>query len=82
MSRLDMWPLCFRLCFSTKHDQQPYLRTRKWQVAFMASQYNLTMSKVVLEKVSSVLGYPGEISKPLDVYHHGVCENHSPDYPS
>jgi hypothetical protein len=73
--------LGFRLCLSTKHDQQPYLRTRKWQVAFMASQYNLTMSPMVLEKDSSVLGYPGEISKPLDANHHGVCKNDSPDYP-
>lgn len=29
---------------------------------------------MVLEKDSSVLGYPGEISKPLDADHHGVCK--------
>ncbi len=32
---------------------------------------------MVLDKDSSVLGYPGEISKPLDADHHGVCK-----YPS
>jgi hypothetical protein len=34
---------------------------------------------MVLEKDSSVLGYPGEISKPLDADHHGVCKYESPD---
>lgn len=29
---------------------------------------------MVLEKDSSVLGYPGEVSKPLDADHHGVCK--------
>ncbi|KAK0671872.1 YVTN repeat-like/Quino protein amine dehydrogenase [Cercophora samala] len=29
---------------------------------------------MVLEKDSSMLGYPGEISKPLDADHHGVCK--------
>lgn len=29
---------------------------------------------MVLEKDSSVLGYPGEVSKPLDTDHHGVCK--------
>jgi hypothetical protein len=37
---------------------------------------------MVLEKDSSVLGYPGEISKPLDADHHGVCKYESPDDPS
>lgn len=36
---------------------------------------------MVLEKDSSVLGYPGEISKPLDADHHGVCKYTSPDDP-
>jgi hypothetical protein len=36
---------------------------------------------MVLEKDSSVLGYPGEISKPLDADHHGVCKYESPDDP-
>ena len=29
---------------------------------------------MVLEKDSSILGYPGEISKPLDADHHNVCK--------
>lgn len=33
---------------------------------------------MVLEKDSSVLGYPGEISKPLDADHHDVCKYASP----
>ncbi|KFY19780.1 hypothetical protein V491_04219 [Pseudogymnoascus sp. VKM F-3775] len=37
---------------------------------------------MVLEKDSSVLGYPGEISKPLDADHHGVCKYESPEDPS
>jgi hypothetical protein len=36
---------------------------------------------MVLEKDSSVLGYPGEISKPLDADHHGVCKYESRDDP-
>jgi hypothetical protein len=36
---------------------------------------------MVLEKESSVLGYPGEISKPLDADHHGVCKYDSPNDP-
>ncbi len=36
---------------------------------------------MVLEKDSSVLGYPGEISKPLDADHHGVCKYASPSDP-
>lgn len=36
---------------------------------------------MVLEKESSILGYPGEISKPLDADHHGVCKYESRDDP-
>jgi hypothetical protein len=36
---------------------------------------------MVLEKDSSVLGYPGEISEPLDADHHGVCKYFSPSDP-
>lgn len=36
---------------------------------------------MVLEKDSSVLGYPGEVSKPLDADHHGVCKFDSLDDP-
>ncbi|TGJ80510.1 hypothetical protein E0Z10_g8251 [Xylaria hypoxylon] len=37
---------------------------------------------MVLEKDSSVLGYPGEISKALDANHHGVCKFESPKDPN
>lgn len=40
-----------------------------------------TTKIMVLEKESSVLGYPGEISKPLDADHHGVCKFTGPDDP-
>lgn len=36
---------------------------------------------MVLEKDSSVLGYPGEVSKPLDADHHGVCKYESREDP-
>ncbi len=36
---------------------------------------------MVLEKDSSVLGYPGEVSKPLDADHHGICKFEGPDDP-
>lgn len=36
---------------------------------------------MVLEKDSSVLGYPGEISKALDADHHTVCKYPSRDDP-
>jgi len=29
---------------------------------------------MVLEKDSSILGYPGEISKSMDADHHDVCK--------
>ena len=34
---------------------------------------------MVLEKDSSILGYPGEISKPLNADHHDVCKYTSQD---
>lgn len=37
---------------------------------------------MVLERDSSLLGYPGETSKPLDADHHGVCKYSSPKDPS
>lgn len=37
---------------------------------------------MVLEKDSSVLGYPGETSKALDADHHGVCKYDSPQDPN
>ncbi|KAI1322516.1 NACHT and WD domain protein [Xylariaceae sp. FL0255] len=43
---------------------------------------DLGMGNMVLEKDSSVLGYPGEISKALDADHHGVCKFESPRDPN
>lgn len=37
---------------------------------------------MVLEKDSSILGYPSEISKPLDADHHNVCKFVSPEDPN
>ncbi|KAH7312661.1 hypothetical protein B0I35DRAFT_60212 [Stachybotrys elegans] len=37
---------------------------------------------MILEKSSSLLGYPGEISKPLDADHRGVCKYDSRDNPN
>ncbi|KAI3394446.1 hypothetical protein diail_2696 [Diaporthe ilicicola] len=37
---------------------------------------------MVLEKDSSVLGYPGELSKALDADHHGVCKYDGPADPN
>jgi WD40 repeat protein len=39
-------------------------------------------SVMVLEKDSSVLGYPSELSRPLQADHHGVCKYSSPADPS
>ncbi|KAI1214673.1 uncharacterized protein F4807DRAFT_449259 [Annulohypoxylon truncatum] len=40
------------------------------------------MNFMVLEKDSSVLGYPGEISRALDADHHNVCKFGSPTDPN
>lgn len=37
---------------------------------------------MILEKDSSVLGYPGELSKALNADHHGVCKYDSPKDPN
>jgi hypothetical protein len=37
---------------------------------------------MVLEKDSSLLGYPGETSKALEADHHGVCKYESPKDPN
>ena len=37
---------------------------------------------MILEKDSSVLGYPGETSKALDADHHNVCKYESPEDPN
>ena len=38
--------------------------------------------KMILEKDSSVLGYPGETSRALDADHHNVCKYDSPKDPN
>jgi WD40 repeat protein len=45
-------------------------------VSFFETQYTTIgpSSIMVLNKDSSILGYPGEISKPLDADHHNVCK--------
>jgi len=37
---------------------------------------------MVLEKDSSILGYPHEISKPMIADHHDVCKYSSPEDPN
>ena len=37
---------------------------------------------MILEKDSSILGYPGEKSKPLDADHHNMCKYESPQDPN
>jgi hypothetical protein len=37
---------------------------------------------MVLEKDSSILGYPGEISKPLNADHHNICKYDGPQDPN
>lgn len=39
-------------------------------------------SQMILEKDSSILGYPGERSKALDADHHDVCKYDSPQDPN
>ena len=34
---------------------------------------------MILEKDSSILGYPGEISKSMNADHHNVCKYDSPE---
>lgn len=40
------------------------------------------MKLMVLEKDSSILGYPKEVSRPLDADHHNVCKYSSPQDPN
>lgn len=38
--------------------------------------------QMILEKDSSILGYPGEISQPLNANHHDVCKYTGRDDPN
>ncbi|KAF2647471.1 hypothetical protein K491DRAFT_685501 [Lophiostoma macrostomum CBS 122681] len=56
---------------ATKLDIVSFYEMRKTPLGFNKGRV------IVLEKDPSVLGYPGEISKPLDADHHGVCKHES-----
>ncbi|KAK5453601.1 hypothetical protein LTS15_006787 [Exophiala xenobiotica] len=50
---------------------------------FETLKTSIGLSQVmVLQKDSSILGYPGEISKPLDADHHDVCKYTSQQDPN
>ena len=53
-------------------------------ISFFETQQTAVGPKkmMVLEKDSSILGYPGEISKPLDADHHNVCKYASQQDPN
>ncbi|KAL9039347.1 MAG: hypothetical protein Q9180_002583, partial [Flavoplaca navasiana] len=67
------------------NDQFRHIAPKLDIVSFYETQMTpigLQRNKVmVLEKESSVLGYPGEISKALNADHHGVCKYESPQDP-
>ncbi|KAK7710211.1 hypothetical protein SLS64_005795 [Diaporthe eres] len=44
------------------------------KASILSSQVSSTGLMMVVEKDSSILGYPGEISKGLDADHHTVCK--------
>ena len=43
---------------------------------------NANVWKMILEKDTSVLGYPGETSKALNADHHNICKYESPQDPN
>ncbi|KFZ02931.1 hypothetical protein V502_11382 [Pseudogymnoascus sp. VKM F-4520 (FW-2644)] len=59
----------------------PNLRTASFYETRPTAITNLG-KMMVLERESSVLGYPGEISKSLDADHRGVCKFDGPDDPN
>ncbi|KAI1480225.1 hypothetical protein F4774DRAFT_87229 [Daldinia eschscholtzii] len=68
------------------NEQFRHIAPRLDIVSFYETQPTAITSKspriMVLEKDSSVLGYPGETSKALDADHHGVCKYESPKDPN
>ncbi|KAK4201517.1 hypothetical protein QBC40DRAFT_223212 [Triangularia verruculosa] len=59
------------------NEQFRHIAPRLQVASFYETRPTPMLKKVqtmVLEKDSSMLGYPGEISKPLDADHHGVCK--------
>ncbi|OTB13649.1 hypothetical protein K445DRAFT_162386 [Daldinia sp. EC12] len=65
------------------NEQFRHIAPRLDIVSFYETQPTSVMFKriMVVEKDSSILGYPGEISKPLNADHHGVCKYQSPNDP-
>ncbi|KAI1469710.1 uncharacterized protein F4812DRAFT_300693 [Daldinia caldariorum] len=68
------------------NEQFRHIAPRLDIVSFYETQPTAITSKspriMVLEKDSSVLGYPGETSKALNADHHGVCKYESPRDPN
>ncbi|KAG8531039.1 uncharacterized protein KY384_004396 [Bacidia gigantensis] len=48
----------------------------------IVSFYETQSTSMILEKDSSILGYPGEKSRALDADHHNVCKYDSPSDPN
>ncbi|KAI2784618.1 hypothetical protein F4815DRAFT_453629 [Daldinia loculata] len=65
------------------NEQFRHIAPRLDIVSFYETQPTSVVFKriMVVEKDSSILGYPGEISKPLNADHHGVCKYGSPNDP-
>ncbi|ORY56951.1 uncharacterized protein BCR38DRAFT_414263 [Pseudomassariella vexata] len=68
------------------NEQFRHIAPRLDIISFYATQptsLGLKSARVmVLEKDSSVLGYPGETSKALNADHHGVCKYDCPEDPN
>ncbi|KAH8802637.1 NACHT and WD domain protein [Xylogone sp. PMI_703] len=67
------------------NEQFRHIAPRLDIVSFYETQptsVGLKTKVMVLEKDSSVLGYPGETSKPLNADHHGVCKYYGPKDPN
>ncbi|KAI1801646.1 hypothetical protein F4811DRAFT_450319 [Daldinia bambusicola] len=65
------------------NEQFRHIASRLDIVSFYETQPTSFVFKriIVVEKDSAILGYPGEISKPLNADHHGVCKYQSPNDP-
>ncbi|KAL9003320.1 MAG: hypothetical protein Q9188_003796 [Gyalolechia gomerana] len=66
------------------NEQFRHIAPRLDIVSFYETQPTSTglKSVMILEKDSSILGYPGEISRALDADHHNVCKYDSPHDPN
>ncbi|KAI9715530.1 MAG: hypothetical protein M1828_000782 [Chrysothrix sp. TS-e1954] len=65
------------------NEQFRHIAPRLDIVSFYETQMTTIGHKriMIVERDSSVLGYPGEISRALDADHHGVCKYDSPEDP-